>query len=349
MGARTVVLSLARVTGGFSRIKVPGPRFHAMMPALLLLLPLLCSIAAAAQVFPTIQPQTGAAPQNVAPAVQPGPPPQPAKNGLPPQQPKTGVVGGPGLVGSDAGPANPLLLPETDHPSISLSPAVVMARGSFGQGLTQTLTLSNQTSAEFVFDLVAEDVLVKNGERVFIPAGETPRSVAATAVFSQKTVVVHPFTSASVDVRLTIPPETDVRAMVALFRGTNRFQTSSSAVGVTASLGALLTFNLTDNLKLDPQAIQVKPATASSNMVISQWIRNTGTEPALLEGTAVVLNASGILVGRMAFQSQRLLPGERLEFAAEYAEQLPPGGYRTLCSFQFEGKTLTTDAAFQVQ
>jgi hypothetical protein len=325
----------------FSQTRVGWPRFHAMMQALLLL-PLLCSIAAAAQVFPTIQPQTGAAPQNVATDVKPGPPPQPAKTGLPPQQTKTGLVGG------DAGPANSLLLPETDHPSISLSPAVVMARGSFGQGLTQTLTLSNQTSAEFVFDLVAEDVLVKNGERVFIPAGETPRSVAATAVFSQKTIVVQPFTSASVDVRLTIPPETDVRAMVALFRGTNRFQTSSSAVGVTASLGALLTFNLTDNLKLDPQTIQVKPATASSNMVVSQWIRNTGTEPALLEGTAVVLNASGILVGRMAFQPQRLLPGERLEFAAEYAEQLPSGGYRTLCSFQFEGKTLTTDAAFQV-
>ena len=134
-----------------------------------------------------------------------------------------------------------------------------MARGSFGQGLTQTLTLSNQTSAEFVFDLVAEDVVVKNGQRVYVPAGETPRSIAATAVFSQKTVIVQPYTSSSVDVRLTIPPETGIRAMVAVFRGTNRLQTSSSAVGVTASLGALLTFNLTDNVKLNADAVQVKP------------------------------------------------------------------------------------------
>src|SRR5215469_6581852 len=81
-------------------------------------------------------------------------------------------------------PAGPLSsLAEAQPPSISLSPAVVMARGSFGQGLTQTLTLSNQTSAEFVFDLVAEDVVVKNGQRVYVPAGETPRSIAPIAVF----------------------------------------------------------------------------------------------------------------------------------------------------------------------
>src|SRR5262249_22454590 len=129
-------------------------------------------------------------------------------------------------------PGGPLSsVPEAQPPSISLSPAVVMARGAFGQGLTQTLTLSNQTSAEFVFDLVAEDVVVKNGQRVYVPAGETPRSIAATAVFSQKTVIVQPYTSSSVDVRLTIPPETGIRAMVAVFRGTNRLQTSSSAVG----------------------------------------------------------------------------------------------------------------------
>ncbi|HLJ85967.1 MAG TPA: hypothetical protein VKZ53_04040 [Candidatus Angelobacter sp.] len=234
------------------------------------------------------------------------------------------------------------------QPSISLSPAVVMAHGSFGQGLTQVLTLSNQTGIEFAFDLVAEDVIVKDGQRIYVAAGETPRGIAATAVFSQKTVIIKPYTSASVEMRITIPAETGVRAIVAIFRGTNRLQSAQSAVGMTASLGALLTFNLTDNLKLDPQAIQVKAATEAANMSISQWITNSGTEPAFLEGTAVVLNAAGGLIGRTPFTGQRLLPGERLQFTADYPEQLSPGSYKTLCSFQFEGKTLTSDTAFKV-
>ena len=234
-------------------------------------------------------------------------------------------------------------------PSISLSPAVIMARGSFGQGLTQTLTLSNNTSAEFAFELEAQDVVVQEGKRVFVAAGETPSGIAATAVFSQKQVVVKPFSTANVDVRLTIPAETKIRAIVAVFRGTNRLPTSSSAVGMTASLGALITFNLTDNVKLEPEAVRIIPATETSNLTVSEWVKNVGTEPVVPDGLAVVLNGKGSLVSKMPFQQQRLLPGERLEFTAEYPDQLQPGEYKAMCTFQFEGKTLTNDAAFKMQ
>src|SRR5580765_3387433 len=244
--------------------------------------------------------------------------------------------------------AAPYPAPDASKPSISLSPAVIMAKGNFGQGLTQTLTLSNQTGRDFAFELVAEDVIIKDGKRVFVPAGETPNSIAATAVFSQKAVLIKPFSSASVDVRLTLPAQTSVRAVVAMFRGTDKLPTSSGAVGMTASLGTLITFNLTDNVKLQPEAVHVNPATETANMTIAQWIANSGTEPALPEGTAAVLNSGGALVGKATFPAQRLLPGERLEFSAEYPGELPIGHYRALCSFQFEGKTLTSEAAFEV-
>lgn len=223
-----------------------------------------------------------------------------------------------------------------------------MAKGTFNQTLTQTLTLTNQTGRDFAFEMVAEDVLIKDGKRVFVAAGETPNSIASSAVFTQKTVLVKPFSSVSVDVRLTLPAQTDLRAVVAMFRGTDKLPTSSGAVGMTASLGALITFNLSDNVKLQPEAVRVIPASESANMRIAQWISNSGTEPVLPEGATVVLNASGGLVGKTVFDPQRLLPGERLEFSAEYPGELPPGKYRALCSFQFEGKTLTSEGAFEV-
>jgi hypothetical protein len=235
-----------------------------------------------------------------------------------------------------------------NKPSITLSPAVIMARGSFGQSLTQTLTLSNQTARDFAFELVAEDVVVKDGKRTFVAAGETPNSIAASALFTPKAVVIKAGSSATAEVRLTLPAQTDIRAVVAIFRGTDRLPTSTQSVGMTASLGALITFNLTDNIKLSPEPVRVTPASESANMTISQWISNTGTEPVLSEGTAAVLNASGALAGKTVFEPQRLLPGERQEFTADYPGQLQPGSYRALCSFQFEGKTLTSDANFKV-
>jgi len=233
-------------------------------------------------------------------------------------------------------------------PSISLSPAVVMAKGNFGQGLTQTLTLTNQTGREFAFEMVAEDVVIKDGKRVFVSAGETPDSIAATAVFSQKLVLVKANSSASVDLRVTMPPQTSVRAVVAMFRGTDKLPTSSGAVGMTASLGTLITFNLSDNIKLEQEVAHVNPASASANMSITQFIANKGTEPVLPEGAAAVINAKGALVGKASFNPQRLLPGERVEFVADYPDQLTPGEYRVLCSFQFEGKTLTNSTDFKV-
>jgi hypothetical protein len=247
-----------------------------------------------------------------------------------------------------AAPQNPVTPPTADKPSISLSPAVVMAKGSFNQTLTQTLTLTNQTGRDFAFELVAEDVLIKDGKRVFVAAGETPNSIASSAVFTQKTVLVKPFSAVSVDVRLTLPAETNLRAVVAMFRGTDKLPTSSGAVGMTASLGSLITFNLSDNIKLQPETVRVIPASETANMKIAQWISNTGTEPVLPEGAAVVLNAGGGLVGKAVFDPQRLLPGERLEFSADYPGELPPGNYRALCSYQFEGKTLTSEAPFEV-
>jgi hypothetical protein len=261
-----------------------------------------------------------------------------------------------------SGEAAPVAIPNVP-PSISLSPAVIMAKGSLGQQLTQTLTLTNNTAQDLGFELVAEDVVIQDGKRVFVPAGETANSIAASAVFSPKsveikgmaapflaknTILVKAYSSGSADVRLTLPAQTTVRAVALLFRGTDKLPTSRNNVGMTASLGALVTFNLSDNIKLQPEPVRVIPASDSANMTIAQWIANTGSEPAVPEGTAAVVNNSGSLVGKTTFSPQRLLPGERLEFTAEYPDQLRPGDYRALCSFQFEGKTLTNDATFKV-
>src|SRR5262249_3676519 len=187
-------------------------------------------------------------------------------------------------------------------PSISLSPAVTMAKGNFGQQLTQTLTLSNNTGLDLAFELVAEDVVVKDGKRIFAPAGETRNSIAATAVFTphstpaevkgmaaptftKNTVLIKAYSSGSADVRLTIPAETNVRAVALVFRGTDKLPTATTGVGMTASLATLVTFNLSDNVKLAPEAVRVTPASETANMTIAQWIANTGTEPALPEGT----------------------------------------------------------------
>ncbi len=233
--------------------------------------------------------------------------------------------------------------------SLSLTPAVIMAKGTFGQSLTQRLTINNNTPVTFRFDMVAEDVAVKDGKRVFLPAGESPGSIAASAVFSPAEIVAPPHTSATVLMTITLPQKTALRAMVAVFHTKRVIATGQKGVGLTASIGTLVTFNLTDDVAVSIGPLQIHPPTDTTNLSMDSELTNTGTEPVLPKGTAAILNGKGHLVGKAPFTIKRLLPGEKLDFQAEYPGTLPAGTYRALCTFVFGGKTQNVQSDFTIQ
>lgn len=232
--------------------------------------------------------------------------------------------------------------------SITLSPAVVELRGKPGQSTSQLLNLHNDTPRELRFEMAARDVVVRDGKRVFVAAGETPRGIAATAVFSRKAVTVLPGETATVRVTLTVPPDSPVRAVVILFQSQSEFK-EPGKVGLSASLGTLLTFTLSDQVRIEAAPIAVTPQSATANTGFSQRLTNAGAEPVSPQGVVAILSQSGQLVGKAAFRSHRLLPGQQLEFQAEYPAELKPGRYRAFASFQFEGQTITNVAEFTVR
>ena len=232
--------------------------------------------------------------------------------------------------------------------ALSASPAVVMLRGTPGQGTTQTLTLVNSTSRTLAFTMRAKDVVVRDGRRVFVDAGELPGSVAATAVFSPLEVRVDPGARVSVDVTLTIPRQPGARAVVALFQGTTKLE--RGATSMTASLGTLLTFTLSDDIRAQASPLTVKPPTATSNLSVTQQLLNSGSEPVFAKGMLAIVNGGGSLVGKETLPARRLLPGEQADYHAEYGGELPAGRYRALVTYQLQNdQTLTSSAEFDVQ
>jgi hypothetical protein len=90
--------------------------------------------------------------------------------------------------------------------SLSLSPAVVQLKGTLGQSSTQTLTLPNGMKVPMAFDLVAQDVVIRDNKRVYVDAGAEADSMAATAVFVPPSVTVPAGGSKSVTVTITARP-----------------------------------------------------------------------------------------------------------------------------------------------
>jgi hypothetical protein len=236
---------------------------------------------------------------------------------------------------------------EVPRASIALSPAIIEVRCKPGQGTTQTLTISNHTADEVRFKLETEDVVVSEGTRSFSPAGLIANSIAATSVASPAAVLVKAGEEASVQVTFTLPPETAQRAVVTFFRAVLTAP-GNGVVGLAASLGTLITFNLSSDYQLESAPLEASLQTSEANAILSEELRNTGSEPVVPKGVIVILNASGKRVAKASFKTQRLLPGERLIFTATNPAQLAPGQYRTLSSFEFEHKVFTSAGEFTV-
>jgi hypothetical protein len=237
---------------------------------------------------------------------------------------------------------------EPPRPTLTLTPAVVSATLQPGQAWTQSLRMSNFTGGKFRFDVEVQDVVVRNGVRTYAPAGELESSIAATAVVTPRSLEILPQEQGSVTVTLTVPRETRLRAVVIYFRGRLEKPEDDGTVGLGASLGALITFQLSNEFALKAGPFSTTPQTEAANQVISHQLTNEGPEVIVPRGATVILDASGRSVAKATFPTQRFLPGESLTVSATSPIQLKTGHYRAVSSFEFNSRVFTADGEFSV-
>lgn len=239
------------------------------------------------------------------------------------------------------------LAQNTRDGAITLTPAVIALRGTYGQSTTQRLTLTNGTSRDLTFEMYARDLVVRDGKRVYVDAGQVDGSIAATAVFSRNELALRAGESSSVAVTFTVPPHTTGRAVAALFRTRSPIRSGGSSI--VPAVGTLLTFRLSDDLAADASNVTVWPQSASANAAFEQTYVNVGHEPLMTKGVVAILDASGALVGRSPIAPHRLLPAESVKLTSEYAGELAPGKYRVVVTVDVEGRTVTRDAEMVVR
>jgi hypothetical protein len=222
--------------------------------------------------------------------------------------------------------------------SLVLRPAAVPLKGQVGQSVTQVLTLNNESDQPLEFDVVAQDVVVRDGKRVFVEAGKLAGSIAATAVIEPHRVRVAPHSSSSATVIFTVPEGVRHRAAIALFKGTTAVQAGQRKAFL--SLGTLFTFAVSDNVSVKGE-LRATPPTAKENASLAGVLANDGSEPVVATGVAVLVDEAGRMVGKSAFEPKRLLPGESAMLRAEYPGELEPGSYRAIGTFDIAGRPLT--------
>ncbi|HEY6351451.1 MAG TPA: hypothetical protein VI636_18770 [Candidatus Angelobacter sp.] len=233
-------------------------------------------------------------------------------------------------------------------PSISLTPAVVMVKARSGQTFSQELTLWNNTTQKLRFRMEARDVVIRGGKRVFVPAGEVEGSIARSAVFSDKNPIAPPGASATTRVTVTIPDSPGPRAIACIFMGQTVMGTHN-AVAMTGSLGTLVTFSLADDFHLQSQPLRISVEDSAQLIAFRQVFTNIGSDPVVPKGVIAVTNEGGGLVARLPLSTQRLLPGETMEFTTEYPGALKSGKYRVLSLMENDRAFFANSAEFTIK
>lgn len=222
--------------------------------------------------------------------------------------------------------------------SIILRPAAVPLKGEVGQSVTQTLTLQNESDTAMDFDLVAQDVVVRDGRRVFVEAGKLPGSIAASAIMKPTRLRVEPRSSATATVMFTLPKDMRHRAAVALFKGTT--PVASAKGRAYLSIGTLFTFSVSDAVSVSGR-LEATPPGRQAAAAFTGTLLNDGAEPVVPTGMVILTDEQGRIVGRSDFTPRRLLPGETAALVAEYPGDLERGSYRAIATFDVAGKPFT--------
>jgi hypothetical protein len=137
--------------------------------------------------------------------------------------------------------------------------------------------------------LEALDVVIRDEKRVFVPAGQTEGGIARSAIFDRSTIEWNPGQAGQVRVTLSVPEQPTVRAVVALFYRQTAIPGNGSLM-VRGSLGTLITYNLSSDVAVAVDKPAVTPQTETSNLSVSQGLKNTGSEPVVPHGTLAILD-----------------------------------------------------------
>jgi hypothetical protein len=231
--------------------------------------------------------------------------------------------------------------------TLALTPSALSIKGTAGQSATQTFTISNLTDSRCSFSVEVADVVVENGTRKFVPAGQSTNGIAELATTPVDTLELQPGQQTSVPVTFIIPSDTGIRAVAVFFNG--KFNGKSGAENIRIRLGSVVDFTLSDNIEVEISSPAITPQTANTNTLITENLNNVGTEPVIANGVAAIVNQAGTLVGKVSFNHERLLPGEHNSLKAEYPGTLSPGKYRVFCSLEYGGRTQTYNSEFSIQ
>lgn len=223
--------------------------------------------------------------------------------------------------------------------SIGASPASLELTLERGKTTAQPVLLFNQGKDPVTVTAYAWDWWHEKGNsRKFGPPGTLPHSAAKWISFIPEKVTVEPGKGVNVTVVVATPKDAAAgNYAVAWFEAIPEANPKSKELRVGARLGVLVLTEVRGASKpgVSIDLLKISPPTASQPLKADVKLTNSGDVHLFPKGTLVLMDKNHKLVGHIAFEKQRLLPGEDRDVTLKYGGDLKPGEYQGILTIDY--------------
>ncbi|MCQ9208196.1 MAG: DUF916 domain-containing protein [Omnitrophica bacterium] len=222
--------------------------------------------------------------------------------------------------------------------NLSIDVPKVKLKVKAGEIIRGSLTVRNPSEDEIKVKVYAEDfsyIAPYNGAKKFFPPGSTEFSLAHWITFSPQEIILPAFGKKKVNYAIKVPAEVSGGYYAVLFFETSLGAITSPEEGanilILGRVGSLFFLEAEDSLK----KAKIEKIATEGNTVKGDFL-NRGNLIIISKGSFYVMDDQGMIFDRGKINDIYISPGDKAPFSLTLADDISPGSYTLITSFDLE-------------
>jgi hypothetical protein len=254
-------------------------------------------------------------------------------------------------------PAAMLLMLSAPAFPITISPATQILETEPGVAKTFTVKVLNDSKDKATMECYMSDMEIdKKGNKIFKPVGTTGQSVAKYITIAEPSkFILGPQESREVVLTANIPKGVvGGNKAIAFFQAKpveDKVQGKKLIMSVRAGTTILQETKGTVDIRSKIKSADIIPPASGNPLTVKVKVKNEGNTYLMSTGIVTILGPKDSFVGSVELDKALIFPGKEAELEGQLTtvDEVEPGTYHALITYQYRDKSISIDRVFTIK